>query len=469
MRRVWLVTLVVLSLIAAACGDDSDSDDGAAVGDGSDAVESDASDDGGSGSDSDDGGSDTDTNDDGDAATTDEPVELTASYRGVTEDSIKVGVAAIDFEALQAFAVEIDGFPSEIWAPAWAQAFNDRGGAHGRMMETVVSTFLPVGTEEVDATCAELTQDEEVFVVFGAMLGDSPLCVTELNETPYVGMFGLTDERLERSIAPFFASEMAADAQRENSLRALIDEGTFDGVKLGVWWEVADDPVAENVVLPLLDEAGVDVVETVVLGDFGDDTAASEASADTLFAALAGAQADMYLNISGLVSFNRAVDRNSPGVPFVLLNGQVTNSAIVSTSGYDPDVLADAIAVTAAKPTGAEWRENPGWQQCVAEIEAYDPESIDIDDIDDSVAEGIGQACQGFRLLEHLLVNADPNLTPEAMVEVADATGEFLLPGMAGGSLGPGKYSVGDAVRYYTYDPEQQIMVPEGDPIVVTG
>ena len=54
------------------------------------------------------------------------------------------------------------------------------------------------------------------------------------------------------------------------------------------------------------------------------------------------------------------------------------------------------------------------------------------------------------------------------MVAAADSTGELLLPGMIGGSLGPGKYSVGDVVRYYVYDLEKQSMVPQGDPIVLT-
>lgn len=65
-------------------------------------------------------------------------------------------------------------------------------------------------------------------------------------------------------------------------------------------------------------------------------------------------------------------------------------------------------------------------------------------------------------------MTAGPDLTPDALLEAADATGELLLPGMIAGSLGPGKYSVGDVVRYYTYDIDNKLMVPAGDPIVVT-
>ena len=66
------------------------------------------------------------------------------------------------------------------------------------------------------------------------------------------------------------------------------------------------------------------------------------------------------------------------------------------------------------------------------------------------------------------MIAAGPDLTPDALLAAADATGELLLPGMIAGSLGPGKYSVGDVVRYYTYDIDNKLMVPDGEPIVVT-
>ena len=207
---------------------------------------------------------------------------------------------------------------------------------------------------------------------------------------------------------------------------------------------------------------------TGTLLDFAGDTPASEAAIDVIFQNFAAEGADMYLNISGLVPFNRGIDRNRPRVPFVLLNGQLTNAALISASDYDPNILVDAIGVTASKPALQEWLADEDWHVCVDEINAYAPGTIDVGTLSEGLIEGIGQACQGFRLLEHLLIAAGPDLTPDALVAAADATGELLLPGMISGSLGPGKYSVGDVVRYYVYDPEQQIMVPDGDPLVVS-
>ncbi len=479
MRRLCLAVLVAASLFAVSCGSGSD-DDGEEQVTPSDTEATETETPDGAAPDSDDSDTDTpetETSESSDGTDGDgedepepepEPVVLTDSWTGVTAETIKVGVAGIDFARLQEFGVDIEGVTTDVWAPAWADAFNRRGGALGRMMEVHVRNFLPIGSVESDAVCAELTEDEGVFVVLGLMLGDNPLCVTQLHETPYVGLFGLTAERAEKSIAPFLASEMAADLQRGNSTKTLIRDGTFDGVKLAVFWEIADEPVADDVVLPMLEEAGVDVVVTGTLLDYAGDTPASEAAIDVIFQNFAAAGADMYLNISGLVSFNRAIDRNRPGVPFVLLNGQLTNSAIVATSGYDPDILVDAIGITASKPTLEEWLATDEWHVCVDEINAYSPGTIEVENLTESLVEGIGQVCQGFRLLEHLLIAAGPDLTPDALLAAADATGELLLPGMIAGSLGPGKYSVGDVVRYYSYDIDNKLMVPDSEPIVVT-
>ena len=472
MRRLCAVVLLAVSLLAVSCGSSSDDDgEGQTTPSDTEATETETPDtEAPDSEDADADKSETETpdGDDGEDEPEPEPVVLTNSWTGVTAETIKVGVAGIDFARLQEFGVDIEGINTDVWAPSWAEAFNQRGGALGRMMEVYVRDFLPVGNIESDAVCSELTEDEGVFVVLGLMLGDNPLCVTQLHETPYVGLFGLTAERAEKSIAPFFASEMAADLQRGNSTKALVNQGTFDDVRLALYWEIADDPVAKDVVLPMLEEAGIEVVATGTLLDFAGDTPASEAAVDVIFQNFAAEGADMYLNISGLVPFNRGIDRNRPRVPFVLLNGQLTNAALISASDYDPNALVDAIGVTASKPSLQEWLADEDWHVCVDEINAYAPGAIDVGTLSESLIEGIGQACQGFKLLEHLLIAAGPDLTPDALVAAADATGELLLPGMISGSLGPGKYSVGDVVRYYVYDPEKQIMVPDGDPLVVT-
>ena len=225
MRRLCAVVLLAVSLLAVSCGSSSDDDgEGQTTPSDTEATETETPDtEAPDSEDADADMSETETpdGDDGEDEPEPEPVVLTNSWTGVTAETIKVGVAGIDFARLQEFGVDIEGINTDVWAPSWAEAFNQRGGAFGRMMEVYVRDFLPVGNIESDAVCSELTEDEGVFVVLGLMLGDNPLCVTQLHKTPYVGLFGLTAERAEKSIAPFFASEMAADLQRGTPPRHL--------------------------------------------------------------------------------------------------------------------------------------------------------------------------------------------------------------------------------------------------------
>ncbi|MDH4171312.1 MAG: hypothetical protein OEW42_17155, partial [Acidimicrobiia bacterium] len=71
-----------------------------------------------------------DNDDDVDSADTtepnDTPVELTASFRGVTEDVIRVGVVAIDFDRLADAGVEIESGDAAAIYTAALEAINDR-------------------------------------------------------------------------------------------------------------------------------------------------------------------------------------------------------------------------------------------------------------------------------------------------------------------------------------------------------
>lgn len=461
MRQWWLICVVALSVFAAACGGDSD-DDGADTTDEPEASEPDDGTDDESAA-----GEDVAATDGSDGLATTEPVELTASYRGVTEETIKIGLTSIDAEALLDFSVEFAAIDAAIFGPAWAAPFNAAGGAHGRMIETVSAKFLPVGTQTTDELCVQLTEDERVFMVVGNLLGDGPLCFTELNDTPYLGYFGLTDERERRSSVPFIAVEMAADDQRRNSVQVLLDEGLLDDVKLAVWWGVAGTDLANETVLPMLEAAGVDVVATGEIPDFGSDTVAGEDFADTVFARFAASDADTYLNLSGIVPFNRTIERNSPNVQVIHTNGQVSNAALNQSSGYDPDIMDGAIAVAPSKRTLDEWLEDPGFLECIDELNASGLIEIDLATLDAALAGSIGQACQGWELLEQVLVAAGPDLTPDTLRSAVEGLGDVELPGMEGASFGPDRFAGGNAMRFYEYDPDMQAMVPVGEPLVV--
>ncbi|MDH3755929.1 MAG: hypothetical protein OEU32_18860, partial [Acidimicrobiia bacterium] len=173
-----------------------------------------------------------------DAATTteasDEPVELTASFRGVTEDAIRVGVVAIDFERLSEFGVDMgSGDAAGIYTAA-VEAINDRGGILGRRLEITTEEYLPVGSTEADQLCVRMTEDLEVFVVVGAIRLDNVLCYTELNDTAAIAVSQQTQERIDRSTAPYVTVRGRTDLRSTAWAEAMVEEGVFEGETVGV-------------------------------------------------------------------------------------------------------------------------------------------------------------------------------------------------------------------------------------------
>ena len=192
---------------------------------------------------------------------------------------------------------------------------------------------------------------------------------------------------------------MNVERQRGDAIVALAREGAFDGARVGLFWEEGGGPVVDDVIKPLLDELDVDVVAEAELLSYGEDTAASEVAADAIFQRFIAEDADLLINVSGLVSFNRAVERSLYEGQLVFLNGQQTNRSLVGTSGYDPDILIGAFGATAGKPTHEELLDDELWMECIDELNAsgefdepFDPEQTDL-------AGSIAQVCGTWTLI----------------------------------------------------------------------
>ena len=130
----------------------------------------------------------------------DEPSENNASFRGVTADTIKVGVVVPDFSALQRAGIPTYYGDYEPAYQAFFDVINEAGGIHGRKIEAASTrTSTTCGQETQDAACTELTEDHEVFIVLGGLLSANNLCFTELHHTMLMTGIFQTEELRERS------------------------------------------------------------------------------------------------------------------------------------------------------------------------------------------------------------------------------------------------------------------------------
>lgn len=387
--------------------------------------------------------------------------------QGVTDSEVAIGVAWIDAQdILDQFGVDIGVYPVEDLFQALAEGVNARGGVADRDLRVVTSTFLPTVTEETDRVCAELLQDEEVFVVAGTLLADQPLCVTELHGQPYVGAFGETPEIQERSAGRFFAVELDFAGYTLASVQEMIDAGDLDGREVGLYSDANDleRAVVEDI-RAALDDAGISVVSQVEGPGLNEDPVAADAAVDVAIERMRADGADLVLTPSTPIAILRGVERTGWEVDVALTNGQITSFGEADVA-VGPEVLERTIVVSVDSPTADEARADEGVQACVADYDAAFPDDpLDLDN--DDVATNVAMACRTWDLNLQILEAAGPVLDVASFVAAAEGLGSFALPLSPDASLAPDKHSATSTIRRYVFDPAAGHWVRDGDAIPV--
>ena len=303
--------------------------------------------------------------------TTEAPTELTASYRGVTPEVIKVGITAVDWDSLAAVGVDFGRTNSlDLWEAA-LEDINSRGGINGRMLELHGREFLPLGSTSFDEACVQLTQDEEVFVVVGQALEDQVLCITEIEETAAVVVAGMADEILARSRAPYATLWAGFETQAENLVALVEAEGVLDGATIGVVGSLDVGVIEYQTIVDTFRIAGYDVVEGLIGANDVDlnETARDQA---IVYERMKDAGVDFTVSTTGvpLEIFNAQAENYESDQ--WLLTVVMTPSGLVD-AGVDLDYLDGALAIVntpVATTSQPDMGQDPAVAACVEMLEA---------------------------------------------------------------------------------------------------
>lgn len=199
MRRftTLLALLLAFALLAAACGDDT-------------------------------------------APDADPDVELTASARGITEDTIRIGLAIPDVSQFSNTGDQVARYR------VVADEINRNGGVIGRQIELVVTERTLTDTTGFDAACVQLTEDEEVFAVVSRTpsgFGDMT-CFTDLGNTITVNGLDLDAAQVESSCGKLFNVLSDAYAALYGGIELLGDELVDAKIAIAAGSEGSGDPTA---------------------------------------------------------------------------------------------------------------------------------------------------------------------------------------------------------------------------------
>ena len=394
-----------------------------------------------------------------DETAADEPMVLTASWRGVTEDSITIGVSLLNFELLKDLGLSQAGWGDQQGVfQALVDDINANGGIHGRMLVPVYDYYSPISGDDATRSCTVLTQDHEVFAVLlgfvGPLAGTADPCIVGTNATVLVGGEH-TPSELDQARAPWLNVEPGTDSQTETLLDLLIQTGRADGARVYVVSHqsaVGDEPR----VLEALGARGFDVAGNAILDANDGDTAAQDSLMQIISERIRSEGANAVFVNGNPASIIRGLGQSG-------LTGSIAvwsnNEAGLNNMGatFDHEVARGAIA--SGGPSDTEHWNDPLLQECVAVVRAAIPEA-DLRPPEELTVEDenwylpVRRYCSHLSLFTQIAMAAGADLTPETFEAAAHTLADFALPGIPANSLSPTKLGARDLFRLSEFDPD---------------
>ena len=208
-------------------------------------------------------------------------VEVTGELgRGVTDDTIKLGVLYLDLEKIKDILPNLNQGNFETAFQDIATSINEAGGVNGRKLELVFGAVDVLDMSQAVNQCVRLIEDEQVFAIVAAgSTKQSTQCTLTDHATPMIGGTQ-TPATLAAAEAPWFSPVLGSANSTRKLVEVLVDRGTLEGRKLAIVANADDKPVAEEA-KATLEAAGVEVTTVAISSDFGDDEAAARAELQT--------------------------------------------------------------------------------------------------------------------------------------------------------------------------------------------
>ena len=387
------------------------------------------------------------------------PVPLTASFRGVTESEIRIGVTSLD--------AEMFGFDQGDLAAKWevaVDAVNAAGGVNGRMLVPFIEVIQVIGSVEAEAACVKFVEDEMVFAFVGWLRDDNELCYTELNDTIAVNANDVSPDAISRSNGMLFATEATTLGIELNMIAAAAAEGVLDGKSVHVSTLVTGESMTGPIV-DALEAGGATISSITVVTEVG-DVPAAEAEHDIIVQRIADESPDLVYSVEAPELMAAALLR--AGIDIPMISSEASGEEYMNF-GVDPGAIQ--IHVYAQAPLRYIYEQgDPLLEEC---IENYDNAQITDEDgnvelvnvTEDPSLPGnfslLARACQAVQLFAAIATAAGPNLTNETFLAAAATLGDIDLPGMTAASVYEGKTGADDTpMLKAVWDPDEEEFVP---------
>ena len=389
------------------------------------------------------------------------PEPLTASFRGVTETEIRIGMTSLN--------AEMFGFDQGDLAAKWqvaVDAVNAAGGINGRMLVPYIEVFDVLGSVGADAACVKFVEDEMVFAFVGWLREDNELCYTELNDTIAVNGNDVTPDAISRSNGLLFATEATTLGIEVNMIAAAAADGLLEGKSVHLSLLVTEEALIAPLVAAL--EAGGASVSSVSRVTAVDDVQAAEANHDVIVQRIADESPDLVYSLEPSLMAAALI---RAGIDIPVMTSE-SDEDIYLNLGVDPNDIQLHVFAPAQNKTIWDQGNDPLLIECVdnynnAQITDEDG-VVEVVNVTEDPSQPMNldlvvRACQTVQLFAAIATAAGPNLTNETFLEAAAHLGSIDLPGMSAASLGEGKIGADDSPMIkVVWDPDEEEFVPAG-------
>jgi hypothetical protein len=397
-----------------------------------------------------DANSETETDGHTSAPTSQVPLELGT---GVTEDSITIGYTYLNLDDLrEAGLIDLNHGPIDEHLQTMVDHINSSGGVNGRSLEVLTTSFDPIDQTTQAAICIELTEDNEIFAVLGAVRADEVLCYTESHDTVAIVQTGMTAERLARSNAPYATVDQSAERNIEAFITAATERGLFEDKTVAV--HAADaETIAQEIAVPALEAAGIDVVFESYPANDG-SVEGVEASTEINVEAMRARGVDAVVVVGDAIVATRSFLADD-FVPALFLTER--GSAAAAAVNNDLTPFGEVLTFGGLNDVD-RFEEQTFLDECAAVWNAAHPDDPvkhpnEVPEGEPNHVVGLGNVCRTLTIFVTAAEAAGDNLNNTTFKAALDNLGEFSLPGLGAASLRTGKYDALDDLRLWIYDP----------------
>ena len=382
-----------------------------------------------------------------------------ATDRGVTADTIKVGVPILDLGNAGKLGVQVPGLSPEEQRVSWRVYWDDlnrRGGILGRKITYVFHTFDILSADSMRAACLALTQDEKVFAVVdgGGYYGPAELCVTVENGTVMFtnGTVGTPKGYYTKSNGLLLSVLQSGPRLMRNFAWELGRLGRLKGHKIGLLYGgTTDDGETMDEFSTAIRDLGGEVAYRAELS-MDQSTAASQVPLAVQQMRSAGV--DSVMLISNLIYATQFVQNASSQAYYPKY--YTTDYSAGSSDTYVaamPDAFAGALSISSTR--GYEVRVGVPEPALDASCrETWEKQTATKAPARGSNGySGLVQFCNMVRLFEASARAAGPNLTRRGFSKGMQGLGHVPLADFGDGNFAPGKLDAVDSMgtlQYYS-------------------